>query len=48
MALVLAGAVAVFALGTSPAIAMGMLVVLLVAIATVEHRRPHASASGAQ
>lgn len=48
LALVLAGAVAVFTLGTSPAIAMGMLVVLLVAIATVEHRRPHASASGAQ
>jgi low temperature requirement protein LtrA len=39
--LVAAAAIAVAVLGANPIVAMGMLVVLLVAIAAIEHRQPH-------
>ena len=41
--LVAAAAIAIVAFGASPAVAMGILIALLVAIAAIEHRQPHAS-----
>ena len=38
-----AAAVAIFAMGAVPAVAMGILVALLVAIAAIEHRQTHVS-----